>query len=561
MQIIELIVLFAFLVLSSLGWGAWGCQRAKLPARFLFLAGFTILSMLAYLGFFVFLLDAVTGRIAASSIGLLSVGMTLWQVAKAEGRKLMRQTDVWLPLLLKFLYAASCMLVVDWHGGDPARALRAPMPPDNILPEILADHFWNGGTVQNFWGITLLSVHDMGPFFGDWLSSDRPPLQAALFLVCRPLELPMFQHGDFYNVSALLFQSVWIPAVYLLARELQFPRVTLGLMLAWFAGSGFFLLHTAYAWPKLLAASLFLAGLAVILFCARNLPARNTGALLLLAVLWALALLSHGGIFFSFLAVPFLPTIWRVFVGSPASFWIALGVFVLMSLPWAAYQKFYDPPGNRLIKMHLAGVDGVDSRGILKTLHDSYTGITLVKWAYSRLGNVHTSLVGPGPKEAGAFQSVQAMRAYINEQTFCRVTGAVGLLNIGVIALIAGWLARKDEKLGEIPAWAELLWMNIACYMIWVLTIFRPDGAIVHQSSFAMIILFMMIGVWGLTKLPTWAGFSLLGLQWFLFSFGNLYYYCWPESDAAVAEQIGYWALVAIYGASLWVFLPREIAD
>ena len=38
-----------------------------------------------------------------------------------------------------------------------------------------------------------------------------------------------------------------------------------------------------------------------------------------------------------------------------------------------AYQRYDDPPGDRLIKWHLAGVSEIDDRGSLETIVDSYT--------------------------------------------------------------------------------------------------------------------------------------------------------------------------------------------
>jgi len=35
---------------------------------------------------------------------------------------------------------------------------------------------------------------------------------------------------------------------------------------------------------------------------------------------------------------------------------MALAIVVVFYLPWSAYQKYVDPPGNRLLKIHLAGV-------------------------------------------------------------------------------------------------------------------------------------------------------------------------------------------------------------
>lgn len=51
----------------------------------------------------------------------------------------------------------------------------------------------------------------------------------------------------------------------------------------------------------------------------------------------------------------------------------SLLVCVLLYLPWFLYQKLFDPPGDRLLKWHLASVEKVDRRPFLQALTDSYS--------------------------------------------------------------------------------------------------------------------------------------------------------------------------------------------
>ena len=45
---------------------------------------------------------------------------------------------------------------------------------------------------------------------------------------------------------------------------------------------------------------------------------------------------------------------------------------VVVMAPWSAYQKYGDPPGNRLTKWMLAGDAEIDDRGIAETIIDAY---------------------------------------------------------------------------------------------------------------------------------------------------------------------------------------------
>ncbi len=519
--------------------------------------GFALLAVVAYLAFFVFVVNTVLGRVVSCLLGLASLGLAARQFARPTWRAQLLQTDVWLPIWLLFLYTASCLWVLFLHGGEPETSMSHLMPPDNILPRVLADLFWNGGPVQPFRGIPLLRVN---PFFGDWLSSDRPPLQAALYLFCRPFELLTFDHNDVYRIVSTLCQTLWLPAVYLLARGLHFSRYAMGLMLVWFAGNGFLLFQSVYTWPKLLSAALFLTGLSILLFCAENLPKRYPVALMALGLFWGLAMLSHGGILFSLLAVPFLPSAWRLVRADAPSVLRALAVFILVGLPWSAYQKFYDPPGNRLVKWHLAGVIPIDSRGTLATLRDSYGKLTLAQWWQNREGNLESSLLWSDPQAAGAFQAKGAMQTYLNEQVFYRVSAAVGLLSIGFIGLVVAWLPGKRSRPLMVSGWGGLFLMNIASYLIWITLMFSPTTAVVHQGSYAMIVLFMMIGALGLAELPIWLGLLLLVIQWAFFGFTSLYFFTDPITcDASwLMGQVLYWLLTLLFALSVCALLPED---
>ena len=62
-------------------------------------------------------------------------------------------------------------------------------------------------------------------------------------------------------------------------------------------------------------------------------------------------------------------------------------LFVVL-LPWVLYQKVYDPPGNRLLKWHIAGVIDVDSRGFLEALYQSYKNTDVIE----NIKRIHSNL-------------------------------------------------------------------------------------------------------------------------------------------------------------------------
>jgi len=163
---------------------------------------------------------------------------------------------------------------------------------------------------------------------------------------------------------------------------------------AWTAAlalSGFFLLNTTFTWPKLAAGAFACARLGCGCCPQRRYARRSDPRRRALA---ALAWLAHGGVAFSFLAL--LPwVIWRCVRGEWRSWLQAALLCAVILAPWFAYQKFYDPPGNRLLKWHLAAQIAIDERGTWETLRASYGAQSWRELWDARRSNVVTQ-VGAG---------------------------------------------------------------------------------------------------------------------------------------------------------------------
>jgi hypothetical protein len=85
-------------------------------------------------------------------------------------------------------------------------------------------------------------------------------------------------------------------------------------------------------------------------------------------------MLSHGGSAFAFIGLisTFLLLKGRIKVRNLAALAAASA---LLYLPWVLYQKYYDPPGDRLLKYHLAGAKDLNNRTFAETLITSYQNI------------------------------------------------------------------------------------------------------------------------------------------------------------------------------------------
>ena len=49
---------------------------------------------------------------------------------------------------------------------------------------------------------------------------------------------------------------------------------------------------------------------------------------------------------------------------------------VVLYAPWMIYQNVFDPPANRLLKWHFAGVVEVDARSFGTALRDAYGALS-----------------------------------------------------------------------------------------------------------------------------------------------------------------------------------------
>ena len=134
--------------------------------------------------------------------------------------------------------------------------------------------------------------------------------------------------------------------------------------------SGLAIVNGFFVWPKLLPAAMLLAAAALVLTPLWPRLRRNLWAAGLIAALCALAMLGHGSSVFGIVAIAVI----AAYRGLPSWRWVGVGLVVGIALmaPWSAYQKYADPPGNRLTKWTLAGVVAIDKRSTSEAILDAY---------------------------------------------------------------------------------------------------------------------------------------------------------------------------------------------
>jgi hypothetical protein len=303
-------------------------------------------------------------------------------------RDFLRCPDVAAPLL--FWLAVGTFYLGALYGihiGFPAdvqarhRFYPASWGYDDVTPERLAESLYRGNDP---------TVPD-----SEWGVSDRPPLQSGLFLIVRPLSLwTGLGVPEHYEAAALGFQCCWVPALWALARISGLSSSHALRTLALLAFTGFFVLNSVYVWPKMLSGSFGL--LAAVPYVSQGRP-RSTWDYGLVGIAAGLGWLAHGGAAFTLLALAVL------YLLPPRPDWreIATGLsaFLALAVPWALYQKFYDPPGDKLIKAHIAGQisrEQSPEESVFSVLAKAYARLTPTQVVAHKVENVK-SVLGPPP--------------------------------------------------------------------------------------------------------------------------------------------------------------------
>lgn len=504
-------LLWAAGALFGLGCGAgtWLYRRSRLPAwAWLPLVGVAACAV-SYLLFFVYFFSPGAGRLAVRLYWIFSVALFLWGCRERDTRELLRRREVWVPVLLTVLLTGSYLASAMALPVTVNNRFRFGLPADNILPYIVAQHLSNG-----VYGLGVPPIVLDNTYRG----SDRPPLQAAVTLAAFAVHKG--NRELYYQFVATICQMGWIATLYALGRVIGLPPRHRRIVLLAAAGSGFFYVNSIFTWPKLLSTWLFLFGLLLILFIIRERKraieegrgAVSPWVLPIAATAMALGLQAHAGVAFSVLALPLIAVCWRpwrAFSHPWRSAVAAAALALALMAPWMAYQRFYDPPGDRLLKTHFAGVEQVDPRSTTQALADTYRALSWQEYAEGRLANLRLQWFGTFPIP------LESPIDWVQWQQFYRHVPLIGFLWAGYVLLFTR-PARSDLPDESLHLTRQLAWFAFITMAIWIVLMIVPSSTLVHQGSYVMTTLLVFCGaafVAALRSLVRWTIVSLhLGL-------------------------------------------------
>lgn len=397
---------------------------------------------------------------------------------------------------LAFLWSSQ----VDPYSEVEKRFYDWQLPGDDRLPGLLASWIASPGD---------------GEFLdGDWLPSDRPPLQAGFILLFRIAGAPVatLVQADSAVVdyaASVAAQMLWVPAVLAVVRAVgHIPRVAL-FATAFAALVPVVVVNTVFPWPKTLAGALAVAAAAALVSGLRG-KARPSVAIVLAALLATGGVLSHGGAALMLpLILPLaLTLLWRV---RGASRWLLAGgaalAVVVAYLPWLLYQRFLYPPGDRLLKWHFAGVIPIDDRPFLQALVDQYGAASFGDLIDARISNLGRAL-NPFLLFAGVDAS-PGWRADRAHHEFFDTPAALGISFVIALAVLIAWMvlhSRRRHVDAPLP-WSGLLVAGaFGCIVVWAVAMYLPESAVVHQGSQAWMLMLIAIPFAWLVSRKPWIG-------------------------------------------------------
>lgn len=465
---------------------------------------------LSYAAFFIYFASPTCGRIFSWIVCAASL---LVVIAKwPTSRRYFQDCDFLAPVVVSVVAAMFYFVGGFLYGGTesasgvPLERFLPSLPPDPLLPYWVAEKLARGESLR--------------PFFSDWLTSDRPPLQSGMNLLFWPFASKPL---GYLAVGVAAQSWVWLGLWIFLRRLGTIPRYA-AIVLAAGIFSGFFFLNSFFCWPKLLPTAFLLIAAAALLSRTEKLSFSD---LLIAASASVFSLLGHGGSVFGLIALALLgATRW---IRLPLThLGAAFGLAVLLMLPWQSYQKFWDPPGDRLVKYHLAGHEPIDSRSSLAVIREAYETTSLKEIVANKVanfrallwGNAHVweNLLGAQKEVArGEFSKAfwHATHTF-REAGFFHYLQTLGPWLLALPGIFILWRKRREDARWQVVKLSGSLAALNAVF--WCLLMFKGSTTVIHQSSYFLgACLFVCVGL-GASAYPRPLLLAILAINFIWFT-------------------------------------------
>jgi hypothetical protein len=453
------------------------------------------------------------GRVA-SAITLLSCALCVW-------RRSVPWDTLRTPLSLATVIALMYASIAADHGGmahaNNTVAHRYWVSVDNSIPELFVAALMHGREALQ------------GYLVGDWLSSDRPPLATGMMLILYPFVVTANKSPAAFMLGVAL-NILWVFGAWAFLVSLNIRKTIIRYVLICVALTGAVFVNTVYTWPKMVAACYVLMGAALI-HQSSKLDARRAA---LGGASIALAMLSHGASIFGILGLSHAGVQilrsrrWR-------SAFVLVAIAAVLYTPWMAYQKLFAPPGDRLIKWHLAGEIPVSESKPVASIQDAYSALEFTDWLHHKGMNLATMAgVGGHQPVPGAMDGwAGSPSANIRKRSLQALLLAPFVLWLGLPWLRHAALDREHKK--------TLLWqvgLATASYCLLEFGGNSESATWLHTAPLSLMLALCFLGALGASSRPMVAGVVMTAQ---LFAFIHLWVVGPAMQGAAPDADLSRW--------------------
>lgn len=471
---------------------------------------------------------------ASPDIGRTASATTLLGCALCVWRRSVPWDTLRAPMGLAVVTALMYVAIAADHGGmaraNTTVAHRYWVSVDNSIPELFVAAIVQGREALK------------GYLVGDWLSSDRPPLATGMMLILHPFVATANKSPAAFMLGVAL-NILWIFGAWAFLVSLNIRKSVIRYVLICVALTGAVFVNTVYTWPKMIAACYVLMGAALI----NRSSEFGTRRAVLGGASIALAMLSHGASIFGILGLSHAGI--RV-LRSPRwrSALLLVAVAAILYAPWMAYQKLFAPPGDRLIKWHLAGEIPVSDTKPLASIQGAYSALEFTDWIRHKGMNLATmSGVGGHTPIPGAMEGwTGTPSADVRKRSLQALLIAPFVLWLGLPWLRHVALGREQM---------QTLWWQVglatATYCLLEYGGNSESATWLHTAPLSLLLTLCVVGALGASSRPSVAG-TLLVLQ--LLAFIHLWVVGPAMQGAALDADLSRWhptlSIVAIVCAA-----------
>jgi hypothetical protein len=174
---------------------------------------------------------------------------------------------------------------------------------------------------------------------------------------------------------------------------------------------------------------------------------------------------------------------------------LGIGFVVVTTLalvgPWLAYQRLWEPPGDRLLKWHLAGVTDPDPRLFPGILVDEYQRIGAGEALATRVTNTRYLLEGDF-LSSFVFRADGSLERRVADAVMVGLAVRAGLV-LAAIALVLAVIDRSRGRRLLTGARRDVLVWCALTTVAWVALMFLPRSTALYQGSPAMPLAFVAV--------------------------------------------------------------------